>query len=139
MPRIDPIRGSYAHEQIIQPLSFQVNGASAPTVLRDGTDVSVATGKLFSVTRASAGLYTIALDSDTPWPTRPFLVATVDQAAAPTAQVEARVVVGSYNPSTKSFQVQLITAAGAASDGDAGDRVTVLVMGSYRTIGTDPA
>lgn len=139
MARLEPVRGSYARYQMIQPLSWQVNGASAPTVLRDGTNVNTATGKMFSVTRVSAGLFTVTL-TKAPWPQRPFFYPTVEQGAAPTAAVRAHYVKNSWNATNRTFQVQVLTSStNTASDGDAGDRVSVLLMGGLSSPGVDPA
>jgi hypothetical protein len=132
--------GSYAHSLMQQPMGFQLNGAAAPTVFRDGTNVASAK-KMVSITRVSAGLYTIQLDAKTPWPELPFIYPHIEQAAAPVAPCKVVYVKGSYSKATRSFQVQvlLVGATLTASDGDAGDRVTVLLMGSVASPGTDPA
>lgn len=139
MPVLQNLHGSYARAQITQPLSFQLNGASAPTVLRDGTAVASATGKIFTVTRASAGLYTLTLERAV-WPERPFVHVALEQAAAPTAHCQAHYVRDSYSASTRSFQVAVRTcAANAASDADAGDRICVSISGGISSAGKDPA
>lgn len=141
MPKLEAIDGSYAHSQMFQPLGFQLNLTAAPTIFRDGTNVSTASGKMVSVTRVSAGLYTVTLDQKTPWPEVPFVLPHIEQAAAPTAPCQIKYVKGSYNKVTRSFQVQIQTVGTtpAASDGDAGDRVTILLTGSITSVGTDPA
>lgn len=142
MPKLNRELGSYAQQQMLQPLGFQLNGAGAPTVLRDGTNISTASGKLFTVSRVSAGLYTVTLSPLTrAWPVLPFVVPHIEQAAAPTAVCQVKYVKGSYSASAKTFQVQIQTVGTtpAASDGDAGDRVTILMMGGLGTSGIDPA
>src|SRR3569833_458856 len=97
MPKLDKINGSYAHMQIVQPLGFQLNGSSAPTVLRDGTKVATASGKLFTVVRTSIGLYTITLDQKTPWPEVPFILPHIAQVPSPTNICQIKEVRGSYS------------------------------------------
>lgn len=140
MPRIEKLLGSYGHGLMIQPVGFQLNGAGAPTILRDGTNVSTASGKMFSVARVSAGLFTITLDQKTPWPELPFIIPQLEQAAAPATPCKVRYVKGSYSKATRSFQVQVQTiTTPTASDGDAADRCTILIMGGIASPGTDPA
>ena len=135
-----PLRGVYSPGQVMVVGGFQLNGASAPTVFRDGTKVSSAQKK-FSVSRVSAGLYTVTFTGGYPLPTLPFIHPSLEQAAAPTADAYAFLVKGSWSTSTRSFQVQLQTVGTtpAATDADAGDRVTFLFLGSTSSAGTDPA
>ena len=138
MPKLEAVDGSYAHNQMIQPLGFQLGASNS--VLRDGTNVATASGKMFTVTKTSTGLYTIALAQKTPWPELPFILPVLEQAAAPTSVCKVRYVKGSYSKSTRSFQVQVtLVSTGAASDGDAGDRCTIFLVGSITSVGTDPA
>ena len=117
---------------------FQLNGASAPTVLRDGSKVASASKK-FTVVRNSAGNFTVTFTSGYPLPALPFIHVMLEQAAAPTADAYAFVVKSTWSQSTRSFQIQVQTLAGAASDGDAGDRLTFLIVGSLISAGVDPA
>lgn len=134
-----PLRGSYSPAQLTMNGSFQLNGASAPTVLRDGTKVS-SSQKMFTVTRTSQGLYTVTFISGFPLPGLPFLFATIEQGATPTAAAYAYIVKGSWNTATRSFQIQLKTVAAAANtDADAGDRVTFEIKGAIESVGVDPA
>lgn len=138
MPVVRPLHGSYSYGQFRQTLSFQLNGASAPTVLRDGTAVA-SSRKMFTVARTSAGLYTLTLDSKSRWPVRPEVTVRIEQGATPTAQVLGHYVKGSYNATAKTLQVKVLTTANVASDGDATDRVSVTIEGSLGTAGVDPA
>lgn len=135
-----PLHGSYSPSLNIMVGGFQLNGSSAPTVLRDGTKVS-SSQKMFTVSRVSAGLYTVTFNSGFPLPGLPFLDAKIEQVAAPVAPCKAHVVVGSWSLSTRSFQIQVLTNAGtpAASDGDAGDRLTFVMLGAIDSPGVDPA
>lgn len=137
MPTLEKLKGTYAHSQMFQPVGFQLG--TPPTVFRDGTNVSSAK-KMVSVTRVSAGLYTVALDAKTPWPELPFIYPVLEQAAAPATPCKVRYVKGSWSKVTRSFQVQVQTiTTPAASDGDATDRCTILIMGAIDSPGTDPA
>src|SRR5574338_796291 len=114
-----PLHGSYSPSQSVMIGAFKTVTSGNPTVLRDGTKVS-ASQKMFSVTRASAGLYTVTFAAGFPLPQLPFIYATLHQAAAPTADAVLHVVRDSWNVSTRSFQVQIQTngTTPAASDGD---------------------
>jgi len=135
-----PLIGSYSPGQMVMAGGFQLNGSSAPTVLRDGTKVSSAQ-KMFTVSRVSAGLYTVTFIAGFPLPGLPFIDAKLSQAAAPTTPCKIHEVKGSWNASTRSFQVQIQTVGTtpAASDADAGDRVTFVVLGAVDSVGVDPA
>jgi hypothetical protein len=135
-----PLHGSYSPGLMVMNGGFQLNGASAPTVLRDGTKVSSAQ-KMFTVARVSAGLYTVTFNTQFPLPGLPFLHASLEQAAAPTADCTVHVVKNSWSLATRSFQVQVQTVGTtpAASDADAGDRVTFLMIGAIESPGVDPA
>lgn len=135
-----PLRGSYSPAQSVMMGAFKTVTSGNPTVLRDGTKVS-ATQKMFSVTRVSAGLYTVTFTSGYPLPALPFIYATLHQAAAPTADAVLHVVRDSWNTSTRSFQLQIQTngTTPAASDGDAGDVVSFLIVGALESVGQDPA
>lgn len=138
MPKLDRDMGTYAHQWMVQPLGFQLGASNS--VLRDGTNVA-STGKMFTVTKVSTGLYTINLSTSTVWPTLPFILPVVEQAAAPTAPVTVHYVKGSYSKTARTFQVQVMTVGTtpAASDGDATDRVTILLSGGIGGPGIDPA
>ena len=121
--------------------SFRINGTSTPDTIRDGNSKSVA-----SVTRVSAGLFTVKFDAGFPVPER--LVnwhVELSQAANPTVWSRAHMVIDSWSQSTRSFQVQVLksTAAGdtadAASDADDNDQVSWEIFGSISSVGTDPA
>lgn len=133
-----PVIGAMAPAQFLMEGSFQLG--NPPTVLRDGTKVS-SSQKMFTVTRVSAGLYTVAFITGFPVPARPFIYLTLEQAAAPVAPVKAHVVKASWSQSTRSFQIQVQTVGTtpAASDGDAGDRVSFLVIGGRNSSAEDPA
>lgn len=123
---------------------FQLNSTGAPTVFRDATNVASAK-KRFSVVRTSIGLYTVTLKvtgvlDNYPVPKLPFIDAWIEQAAAPTANCSAHYVKNTWSTSTRSFQIAInLTATGAASDGDAADRVSFEFAGSIISTGTDPA
>lgn len=135
-----PTRGSYSPQQVVMTGGFQLNGASAPTVLRDGTKVSSAQ-KMFTVTRVSAGLYTVTFIAGFPLPQLPFVQLTLEQAAAPTVPGKVHLVKGSWNPSTRVFQIQFqsVGTTPAASDLDAADRVHFEIRGAIESVGVDPA
>ena len=134
------LRGAYSVGQVLVLGGWQLNGASAPTVLRDGSKVSSAQKK-FSVSRNSAGLYTVTFTSGYPLPALPFIDPKLEQAAAPSAPCKIHYVKNSWSTTTRSFQVQIQTVGTtpAASDADAGDRVTFWMYGSLMSAGTDPA
>jgi hypothetical protein len=135
-----PLHGSYSPSQLVMVGAFKTVTSGNPTVLRDGTKVS-ASQKMFSVTRNSAGLYTVTFASGFPLPRLPFIYATLHQAAAPTNDAVLHVVRDSWNTSTRSFQVQIQTngTTPAATDGDAGDVVSFMLVGAIDSVGVDPA
>lgn len=140
MAKLNRVLGTYAQQQMYQPLGFQLGASNS--VLRDGTNVTTASGKMFTVTRVSAGLYTIGLlAARGAWPTLPFILPVVEQAAAPTVPISVHYVKGSYSASARTFQVQVMTigTTPAASDGDATDRVTIFFLGGIGSTGVDPA
>jgi hypothetical protein len=136
--RLKPLRGSYSHGQVIQPGGFDLVSSGNPLHVRDGT---YATSKLFTVTRTSAGRYTVTWTGRNPIPALPFVLPQIEQAATPTTPCQARYVVGSWNQSARTFEIAVDTVGTtpAASDGDAGDRVTFLVIGAWDRPGVDPA
>ncbi len=135
-----PLSGVYSTGQVMLLGAFKTVTSGNPTVLRDGSKVS-ASQKKFSVTRESAGLYTVKFTSNWQLPVLPFIYATLHQAAAPTADAVLHVVRDSWSTATRSFQVQIQTngTTPAASDGDVGDLVSFLIVGSRNSAGTDPA
>ncbi len=134
-----PTLGTYSPGQMAMCGGFQL-GAAGATVLRDGTKVSSAQ-KMFTVTRVSAGLYTVTFTAGFPIPERPFVQLTLQQAAAPTVAGKAHEVKSSWSQTTRSFQIQIqsVGTTPAASDLDAGDRVNFRIEGAISSVGTDPA
>lgn len=138
---LEPKRGSYSPGLMDMYGGFQLNGASAPTVFRDGTNVTSAS-KMFSVTRVSAGLYEITWIAGFPLPALPFIFPKVAQGATPTNHIYASEVKSTWDPSTGNRKFRILlrkTTDGSASDGDAGDRVSFYVCGSFIGPGIDPA
>lgn len=134
-----PLHGSYSPSQLIMSGSFQLNGDQAPSVLRDGTKVSSAQ-KMFTVSRASEGLYTVTFNDGYPIPERPFLHPSIEQATDAVTVCIVEVVKNSWSKSTRSFQLLVRDLSdGTASDGNAGDRVTFLIIGAIDSVGVDPA
>jgi hypothetical protein len=123
---------------------FQLNGAGAPTILRDMTNAASAK-KRFTVVRTSIGLYTVTMQpagvyDKYPVPVRPFVDAWIEQAAVPTNGCSAHYVRNSWNPATRTFQIAVnLMTTNAASDGDAADRISFEFAGSITGPGTDPA
>lgn len=131
--------GSYGKWVIHEYVSFRTNTTSAPDQIRDGK-----TGLVLSVTRVSAGLFTIALRTDRPSPVR-HMVEHVNLAfpanTAPTQTAIAGYVDGSWNQAAGTFQV-LVTSAVASSaavDPDAHARISITLTGSISSVGTDAA
>lgn len=133
-----PDLGSYSPGQMHMLGGFQLG--ATPTVLRDGTRVASAS-KMFTVTRVSAGLYTVTFNDKFPIPARPFIQLTLQQAAAPVTPGRVHEVKASWSQSTRSFQIQCQTVGTtpAASDLDATDRVNFRVEGAISSAGEDPA
>lgn len=139
-------RGGYANGEIVRLYgSFQTNGASAPTVLRDGHAF------LFTVARISAGLFEITFASDG-FPIPEKLVterAWGTPAGAPTLIGKWDVVAGSYSQTTRKFRVQFTKigalaapttlALSVTADADTGERVSFELVGSINSAGTDLA
>lgn len=134
------LRGVYSPGQVMVLGAFKTVSSSNPTVVRDGSKVSLSQKK-FTVTRVSAGLYTVTFTAGYPLPTVPFIYVTLAQAAAPTNDAVVAVVRDTWSNSTRSFQIQIQTngTTPAATDGDVGDLVTFLLIGSTSSAGTDPA
>lgn len=134
-----PLHGSYSPSQLIQTGAFKTVTSGSPTVLRDGTKVASAK-KMFTVTRVSAGLYTVKFNANVRVPVLPFLKAELHQAVTPTVKAKAHVVNNSWSASTKSFQVKILKDSDASAvDGDAGDTVVFLMIGAIDSVGVDPA
>lgn len=143
MPEIVKLAGSHGFDQLLIPIGWQLNGASAPTVLRDGTYIA-SNEKMFTVVRTSIGLYTVSFAADgAERPTLPFLFPHIAQGAPPTTPCQIKEVKNSwaYSNGVYSFQVHIesVGTTPAASDGDVGDRVTVFIMGGLKSPGIDPA
>lgn len=137
--------GSYSRYVVRETLSFRLNG-STPDKIRDGNSRLVK-----SVTRVSAGLYSIVLDAQRPVPLSASNVAkhicvnvSLAQAASPTNRATAWYVKDSYTLSgsggsriaTLQVQVQAYNAA-TNSDGDVGDRISVELIASINSTGYD--
>lgn len=105
-------KGTYAQAGIIHIYgSFQTNGSSAPTVIRDGNSrLITGAGSSGSVVRTSAGLYTVTMDGPCPIPSI-LLNAWVGNhcLSSPTSMFNAYFVDGSYSTTTRSFQI-LVTS-----------------------------
>lgn len=138
---LEPERGTYSPGMMSMQGSFQLNTTNPPTVFRDGTNVASAS-KMFTVTRVSAGLYQVTFIAGFPLPALPFIAVKVAQGATPTNHAYATEVVGSWDPTTGNRKFRILIRKptdGSATDGDAGDRVTFFVRGSFIGPGIDPA
>lgn len=119
--------------------SFRIDGTDDPDVIRDGRSHSVA-----SVVRESAGLFTVTFDAGFPIPER-LVSWKVDmaRAAVPTQEIsECHLVVDSYDPATRSFQVATVDGvdgSNAAVDPDDNDMIAFELFGSINSAGTDAA
>lgn len=113
--RTNEERGTYSQPGIVHIYgSFQTNGSSAPTVIRDGNARLIyGSGSLGSVVRTSAGLYTITFDSGFPMPPIPIIFNVSNHCLAnPTSLVTAYFVEGSYTKGGNgqwSFQIQVVS------------------------------
>jgi hypothetical protein len=106
--KLNPELGSYAQPGIVRINgSFQTNGASAPTVIRDGNS------KIVAVTRVSAGLYEVTLDaSGFPIPQTPINILTGRHVlSSPVGVAQANYVGGSWSQSTRKFRIMVTTSA----------------------------
>ncbi len=130
--------GGYSHSMITMRGSFQCG--AVPSVYRDGTNATNA-NKIFSVAQISAGLYEVTFVTGFPIPALPFIILTLAQGATPTTPCKVSEVNGSWNATTRKFRIlmQTVGTTPAASNGDAGDRISFLVAGSINGVGTDPA
>lgn len=103
---------SYANGTLVSiATSFITRGVSAPDTIRDGHSFIVA-----SVTRVSAGLYEVTLDSGFPIPELPIVMfARMEQQTGFTKLCEAKVVAGSYSSSTRKFRIQVTRSMNVAA------------------------
>jgi hypothetical protein len=133
--------GSYGKWVMDEYISFRTNTTSAPDQIRDGKS-----GLVLSVTRVSAGLYTIALRTDRPSPVRHIVQHVSVNSAANTAATQAvsgaRYVDGSWSQTAGTFQV-LVTDCNnttpAAVDPDSHARISITLTSSISSVGTDAA
>ncbi len=135
--------GSYGRYIIHERLSFRFN-STGPVLdrVRDGK-----TGLVVSVTRDSAGLYTINMRKDRPYVTSGKYITvhpSLSQVAAPTKYCDVHYVEGSWSSSgtyvtfkVKVFQRATEAVAAAAADPDNGDRISITLTGSVNTVGQD--
>jgi len=133
-------KGGYARGQVVRLHgSFRIDGTSNPDVIRDGNSAYVA-----SVTRVSAGLFTVKFDKDFPIPE--ILTSwkiSMARAAVPTQEItECNLVVDSYSMSARTFQVACVDGSdgsNGAVDPDDNDMIGFELVGSISSVGTDPA
>lgn len=135
--------GGYGRYIIRELLSFRYN-STGPVLdrIRDGKS-----GLVLSVTRGTAGLYTIKMRKDRPYVTAGKYIhvdPTLSQAAAPTVFADVHYVEGSWTVAADgiTFQVQVMrrateAVAAAASDPDNGNRISIELVGSVSTVGQD--
>ena len=114
-----PIKGIGAELYILSG-SFQGNGTSDPATAGKRSTP----GFVWTVVRAGVGLYTITLDASLALPELPVAVeATTQGAVLATDRCEA-MVLGEFNLTTRSFQIQLHRAGTAFElQNTAGNRV----------------
>lgn len=130
-------RGGYGRgSQFTLRGGFQTG--NPPTVFRDGTNV-VSASKWFTVARTSIGLYAVTFQDNNVIPEIPFIQVAMSRAAGASVPNVASEVAGSWNQSARTFQIVVLTAAGALTDGTAGERVTFQISGAFYSVGTDPA
>ena len=127
--------GSYSRWIVKEYLSFRTNGTDAPDRIRDGKSSLV-----LSVTRVSAGLFTVAVRTNRPTITRHIVtVCDVGEINVPPTQAcVAKYVEGSWSQSAGTFQVQVLNGV-TAVDPDSGCRINVTLTGAISSVGTDPA
>ena len=137
---LQPLIGCYSPSQMVMVGSFQLGASNS--VLRDGTKVA-SNEKMFTVTQVSTGLYEVDFIAGFPLPIHPFIFAEIEQGAPATTPCDVRVVKGTWDPTKGNrkfrLQVETTTTAPAASDGDANDRVSFLVVGGFDGPSVDPA
>lgn len=135
--------GGYSRQIVRLHGSFQINGTTTPDVIRDGKSKLIK-----SVSRDAAGKFTVTFNDHGVLPA--LLTserATISTTNSPTKVCEARVVVGSYSQSSRSFQIVCIktgTVGGSAAapvvdDPDDNDRVNFELVGSLTSAGKDAA
>lgn len=140
---LQPEKGSYGRYIIHERLSFRYNAdGDVLDRIRDGK-----TGLVKSVTRESAGLYTVKMRRDRLYVKDGKYITvhpSLSQVAAPTIYADVHYVEGSWQVVADGieFQVQVMAratdaVAAAASDPDDGDRVSITLTGSYVTVGQD--
>lgn len=135
--------GSFSRYITHRYISFRTGHGgvtNAPDQIRDGK-----TGLVKSVARTSQGLFTVTMRTDAPSPTR-FAVELVSLAnpssSAPTQAARALYVAGSYSQSAGTFQVVVVdcnNTTPAVVDPDADSRISVHLVGSISSVGTDAA
>lgn len=131
--------GSYSRWITKEYISFRTNGTSAPDRIRDGKSQLC-----LSVTRVSAGLFTIALRTNRPSIKLPITAhATLSEVNVPPTQAaRCSYVEGSWNQAAGTFQVQVVDCGNttpAAVDPDSGCRICVQITGAISSVGTDAA
>jgi hypothetical protein len=108
---------------------FQTNTSSAPSLLKDGKAG-------ITVTRTSAGLYTVQLPK--PYPAQMIACVTgLAVATAGTADQQARYVRASYSATAGTFQIMLLLDDGTPAIGEAGvaaDEVDCVAVLNRRAI-----
>lgn len=126
---------SYVPQEAHLVGSFRINLATTPDDLRDGNS-----NMLLSVTRVSAGLFTVTFDPTCrPIPEKDV---SIDAWLMPIDVTPVAIVVGaladSWNPTTKSFQIICSAAAtGVATDPEDNSRICFEVLGSISPVGKD--
>lgn len=137
---LQPLIGSMSPGQMVMAGSFQLGASNS--VLRDGTKVANAS-KMFTVTKVSTGIYEVDFIAGFPLPQKPFIFTEIEQAAPATTPCNARVVKSTWDPTkgNRKFRVcvESVGTTPAVSDGDAGDRVSFLVVGGFDGPSVDPA
>lgn len=136
--------GGYSRSIVRYFGSFQTNGSSAATVIRDGK-----TGLIKTVTRVSAGLYTVKFQDGIPLPARMIIERAFKSGVAVSVKSQTvEVVKGSYSQANRQFQIICNTvgdtslsayADPAPGDPDSGDRLGFELVGSISSAGTDAA
>ena len=137
--KIERELGSYGRWIIKEYISFRVGhggATNAPDQIRDGKS-----GLVKSVTRVSAGLYTVTLRTDRPSAVR-YLVqnASLVQPAttAPTQAVDNVCVVDNWSQTAGTFSVLAVTDS-TAVDPDPDSRISLMLVCSISSVGTDAA
>lgn len=133
--------GGYGKDVVRYFGSFRINGTSDPDTIRDGNSALVD-----SVSRASAGLFTVTLAQGPVYPENLITShISIDRAAVPTQEGEIHMVVDSYDPVGRTFQVAFTGDTSTSSltpkayDPDDNDMVTWELVGSIGSVGQDPA